>query len=149
MGLEFEVKELDEKSLDMYQDSFFETLGNLKLVGDVGNERAKQILSKIREQGSHIYVAHRKDDGEIIGALTLMMEQKFIREGGVCGHIEDVSTRKGYEKNGVGRALVEHAVSKAREGGAYKVILDCADYNLKFYENCGFKKSENCMKIYF
>ena len=37
----------------------------------------------------------------IIGSTTLLIEQKFIHDGGKVGHIEDVVTRKGYEGFGI------------------------------------------------
>ena len=33
-------------------------------------------------------------------------------------------------------------MDQAREAGCYKVILDCSDSNVKFYEKCGFQKKE-------
>ena len=42
----------------------------------------------------------------MIGATTLLVEQKFIHSGGKAGHIEDVVTRKGFEGLGIGSALI-------------------------------------------
>jgi glucosamine-phosphate N-acetyltransferase len=39
-------------------------------------------------------------------------------------------------------ALKELAVEK----GCYKVILDCSDSNVSFYEKCGFSKTEIMMR---
>ena len=37
-----------------------------------------------------IIVIYDKQRGKIIGAGSLILEQKFIRSLGVCGHIEDI-----------------------------------------------------------
>ena len=33
--------------------------------------------------------------------------------------------------------------------GCYKLILDCSESNVKFYEKCGFKRKEIQMARYF
>jgi N-acetylglutamate synthase-like GNAT family acetyltransferase len=75
----------------------------------------------------------------VIGTASLLVEQKFIHQGGMVGHIEDVSVRLGYEKMGVGTALVRHATEQARKLGCYKVILDCSENLIPFYESLGFR----------
>ena len=38
--------------------------------------------------------------------------------------------------------VIEHLLSHSRQQGCYKVILDCAEANVPFYEKCGFRKKE-------
>jgi predicted N-acetyltransferase YhbS len=75
----------------------------------------------------------------VIGTASLLVEQKFIHQGGMVGHIEDVSVRLGYEKRGIGTALVRHATEQARKLGCYKVILDCSEHLIPFYAALGFR----------
>ena len=130
MKINYEVKELTEKVLEPLE-GLLETLKNLSETGDMNKEEIKKILSKINSQGSHIYVAIT-DDNKIIGATTLLVEQKFIHKGGLVGHIEDVATRKGYEEMGVGSAVVKKAIEGAEKAGCYKLILDCKDPLIPF-----------------
>jgi predicted N-acetyltransferase YhbS len=65
----------------------------------------------------------------------------------MLGHIEDVSVRVGYEKMGVGTALVRHAKEQARKLGCYKVILNCAEHLVPFYESLGFRRHVAQMRI--
>jgi len=143
--LNFEVRELKDIDLEEPKD-FFSTLSNLREVGNISSEEAKDILLKINSQDSHIFVAVTLE-GKIIGAATLMIEQKFIRQGAKCGHIEDVSVAKSFEGNGIGSALVKKAVDYAKKAGCYKVILDCSDKNVPFYQKLGFRRYENCMRM--
>lgn len=143
--IEYSVRELEADLLRTQYESFKETLKNLRDVEDLPVERAVEILADINSQGSHIYVACL-ETGEIIGATTLMIEQKFIRAGGKVGHIEDVATREGYEGKGIGSAVMKKAIEKAVEEGCYKVILDCAEHNVRFYEKFDFKRYEVCMR---
>jgi glucosamine-phosphate N-acetyltransferase len=143
--VKFVVRELRNSD---FENGFFETLSNLSQIGSIDRnmERAARVLRAIRENNtSRIYVAE-KDDGEIIGSITLLLEQKFIHDGGKVGHIEDVVTRKEYGGQGIGSALVQKCIDVARKQNCYKVILDCSQNNIPFYENAGFRKHEVSMR---
>ena len=145
MKTDYIIKEMDQTYFDS-SVGFLETLANLSEVGDITVTDAKKIISKINSQMGHVYIAVNKD-GQIIGATTIIIEQKFIHHGGKVGHIEDVVTRKGYEKIGVGTALMEKALETAKMSSCYKVILDCSDELINFYEKLGFRVHANCMRM--
>ena len=110
-------------------------------------EHARKILQQIKSYPLYkIFVAVKNDDTEIIGSITLLIEQKFIHDGGKSGHIEDVVTRREYEGMGVGSALVSAALAFAKEKNCYKVILDCSEKNVPFYEKIGFRRNEISMR---
>jgi glucosamine-phosphate N-acetyltransferase len=145
--LKFEVREIKEGDL---KKGYFSTLKNLSELGSVEEsmERAGQILNNIISNPLHrIFVAIDKETSEVIGATTLLVEQKFIHSGGKAGHIEDVVTRKGFEGLGIGSALICHALHFAKTAGCYKVVLDCSDTNIKFYQKAGFKVHETSMRF--
>ena len=50
---------------------------------------------------------------------------------------------------GLGKELIKKLRDIAIEKGCYKVILNCKDDKVGFYEKCGFLKKDNGMKIYF
>ena len=138
------IKELEK---DHLIDSFFDTLSNLTEIGeDVYNkEFSQKILEKIKNAGNiRIFVAMK--DSDIVGSITAIIEQKFIHNGGKICHIEDVVTRKGFEKLGIGSQLLEKVLELAKNEKCYKVILNCSEYNLKFYENLGFYKHDIGMR---
>ena len=144
--LKFEVREIELGDLN---NGYFCTLKNLSDLGNVEGEREKAelILNNINANPLHrIFVAIDKQTSEVIGATTLLVEQKFIHDGGKAGHIEDVVTRKGFEGLGIGSALIKHALHFARTVGCYKVVLDCSDNNIRFYEKAGFRVHETSMR---
>lgn len=145
--INYKIRELEKKDLDPNL-CFLETLSNLAEVGHLSTEKAQEVLEKINAQGSRIIVAV-SDEGQIIASITLMLEQKFLREGKLAGHIEDVVTRKGYEGLGLASALMKKAIETAKERGCYKLILDCHHELMPFYQKFGFREKEKCMKIYF
>jgi glucosamine-phosphate N-acetyltransferase len=143
--IKFTIREL--KNSD-FENGFFETLSNLSQIGSINHnmESAERVLKTIRENNtSRIYVAE-SDDGQIIGSITLFLEQKFIHNGGKVGHIEDVVTRKEYSGQGIGSALLQKCVEVARKENCYKVILDCSQNNIPFYEKAGFREYEVSMR---
>ena len=117
-----------------------ETLRNLADV-QLTPEEAGELHRRRLRTGVRCYVAWSAESQEVIGTVTLLIEQKFIHRGGQVGHIEDVSVRVGYEKMGVGTALVQHAKEQAQKLGCYKVILNCADHLIPFYESLGFRSN--------
>ena len=142
----FIIREIEQADLEK---GFFQTLSNLAILGRIRDdlEQAKKILQEIKSYPLYkIFVAVKNDDAEIIGSITLLIEQKFIHDGGKSGHIEDVVTRKEYEGIGVGSALVSAALAFAREKNCYKVILDCSEKNVPFYEKIGFRRNEISMR---
>lgn len=135
---QIQVKELENHDLI---NSFFDTLSNLTEIGkDVyDKEFSQKIFEKIRKSDNiKIFVAIK--DTDIVGSITAIIEQKFIHNGGRICHIEDVVTRKGFEKLGIGSILVEKVLELAIQEKCYKVILNCSEYNSKFYEKLGFYK---------
>jgi glucosamine-phosphate N-acetyltransferase len=143
--INFLIREIEIADL---QKGFFQSLSNLTELGRIveDNGRAEKILSEIKSCPSHrIFVAVR-DDGQIIGSTTLLIEQKFIHNGGKVGHIEDVTVNKNYEGKGVGSALVRKAIGFAKQNNCYKVILVCSEKNIRFYKVIGFKEHEISMR---
>ena len=75
--MQYTIEQFSEKHLD-YLDSFFATLSNLTLAPKQTRERTEAILFKINQQDSKIFIAITPEN-EIIGSITLMIEQKMIR----------------------------------------------------------------------
>ena len=71
-------------------------------------------MKKIKQNPDHIiHVAIA--DKKIVGSTTLFIEQKFIHDGGLVGHIEDVVVRKDYEGQGIGMKLVISLIDVAKQ----------------------------------
>ena len=123
-----------------------ESLDNLREVSNLEHNSAKSILEGILENENHIvHVAEL--DGKIVGSTTLLIEQKFIHEGGFVGHIEDVVVKKEFEGQGIGMKLVLSLLDVANEKKCYKTILNCEDTLIPFYEKIGFKQKSNEMRF--
>src|SRR5215472_3214667 len=137
--IDFEVREISVTDLGR---GFFETLSNLAPVGRISeeHENAKKVLQEITTNPFHKIFVAVKNDGEIVGSNTILIEQKFIRNGGRLAHNQDLAIKKGYEGMGIAKALVDRSLGFARRMKCYKVIVECAEENVPFHEKFGFKK---------
>ena len=136
------IREIEENDL---KQGFLESLDFLRKASNIDKNKAREILKKIKQNPNHIiHVAI--DNNEIVGSTTLLIEQKFIHDGGLVGHIEDVVVRKEYEGKGIGIKLVMSMLECAKEKNCYKTILDCKDDVKEFYERIGFKNESNGMR---
>lgn len=127
------------------QNGFLESLDSLRKASNIDGRKAGAILKKIMSNPAHvIFVAEM--DGAIVGATTLLVEQKFIHKGGKVGHIEDVAVSKKFQGRGIGEMIIKAALKHAKKMGCYKTILDCNEDVMGFYEKVGFKKQSYCMR---
>lgn len=85
--------------------------------------------------------------GPIIGMAWLYMHLIPNYGGSWAGYIENVVIDADYQGFGFGRQIVQAIVNDAKYLGCYKVELNCSDDNIPFYEKCGFRYHENCMRI--
>ena len=76
-----------------------------------------------------------------------MIEPKFIHDGGLVGHIEDVVVNKDVQGQKIGEKLILASLEYAKNAGCYKTILDCLDDVKPFYEKLGFKLHSNAMRF--
>ena len=142
----YEIRELRAADLG---NGFVETLGNLSDTGGLTPSAARKILRTMRRTPLYHVLVAVGADGQVVGATTLLVEQKFIHGGGLVGHIEDVAVRKGYEEKGVGGSLLRAALEMAEASACYKCILDCKDELVSFYEKLGFRRHDVGMRIDF
>ena len=137
------IRKIDESDLE---NGFLESLDNLRQASNLEHNSAKSILKGILENEKHvIHVA--EIDGKVVGSTTLLIEQKFIHNGGFVGHIEDVVVKKGFETQGIGMKLVLSLLDVAKERKCYKTILNCENELIQFYEKIGFKQKSNEMRV--
>jgi glucosamine-phosphate N-acetyltransferase len=139
------IRELEESHLGK---DFLDTLSNLGDIKKLRNDQKhiSKIFKNIKEKSSsRIFVA--LIDNKIVGAITTIIEYKFIHNGGKVCHIEDVVTRKGYEKLGIGSSLIRKAIDLSTKEDCYKVVLNCSEKNILFYEKNGFHKHEIEMRF--
>jgi glucosamine-phosphate N-acetyltransferase len=147
--MDFIIREM--KGRDIEYGGLLDVLEMVAPIGNLSKARAKKILTRIKSNPLHrIFVAVIPKGGNVdlvIGTTTLLVEPKFIFNGALVGHIEDVAVKSKYQGRGIGFALVKHATEKAASMGCVRTVLDCSDENKGFYEKLGYSFFGNCMKI--
>jgi glucosamine-phosphate N-acetyltransferase len=84
-----------------------------------------------------IVVIYSEIEKRIIGAGTIIIVRKI--HNNPIGQIEDVIISEKYRKNRLGKQIIEKLIDIGKnEFKCYKIILNCLEKNIKFYENCGF-----------
>ncbi len=134
------------KEDDLFR-GFLDALENLKPVGNLSQDGALAIFRKITANPDHLILVAVVGE-YIVGAVTVLFEQKFIRGGAVAAHIEDVVTCRGWEGRGVASTLVSAAVAEAKRRECYKVVLGCERNLSRFYEQFGFETAGDAMRLY-
>lgn len=137
------IRELKEEDL---WNGFLKSLDSLKQASNIEESKAKEVFQKINSNPDHI-IAVAELDGKIVGATTLLIESKFIHDGGLVGHIEDVVVNKEYQGQKIGEKIMNYLIEIAKNRGCYKTILDCTDDVKPFYEKLGFKQVANELRL--
>lgn len=139
--MKIDLREANGTDLD---HGLLETLGHLAEVGLTAEEAREVFRARLRT-GARTFVALA--NGRIVGTISLLLEQKFIHNGGLVGHIEDVAVHGAYQKQGVASSLVQYVLTEARKVGCYKVVLGCYESLAPFYERLGFRKHDVGMRM--
>jgi GNAT superfamily N-acetyltransferase len=82
-------------------------------------------------------------DGEVAGTYALMIMEKFGKRGTPAGVVEDVAVSPALQGQGIGRAMMAHAVEQCRKAGCYKLALSSnakREPAHRFYESLGFER---------
>jgi len=94
-----------------------------------------------------LIVRHPDENSPIVGMLTLII---YRVPSGVRAHVEDIVVDEAVRGQGIGEALVRHALGVAREAGANGVALTSnprREAAIRLYRRVGFKRWET--NIYF
>jgi len=125
---------------------FLTTLDSLRQASNISREKAQEVFEKIKKNPDHIIAVALLDE-HVVGAATLLIEPKFIHEGGNVGHIEDVVVDKKYQGRKIGEKIIVYLLEQAKNKRCYKTILDCSDDVKPFYEKLGFKHNANALRF--
>tara|TARA_Y100000389_G_scaffold89478_3_gene85962 strand:+ start:4872 stop:5333 length:462 start_codon:yes stop_codon:yes gene_type:complete len=125
-------------------------LSQLTEVGNIKEIDFALLLIKLR--GNHKIICCEYNDIEsnetkIIGIGTLLLEYKIIHNFGIVAHIEDIVVDKTYRSMQVGKQIINYLIQLSKDKNAYKIILNCNEKNIGFYEKCGFYKNEVEMRL--
>ncbi len=137
------IRELRKEDL---WNGFFTSLDSLRQTSNIDKSIADNIFEKIQNNLEHIIIVALIGE-KVVGTATLLVELKFIHNGGKVGHIEDVAVDKNYQGQRIGEKIIKNLLDLAKTKGCYKTILDCVDEVKPFYEKLGFKHNANALRF--
>jgi GNAT superfamily N-acetyltransferase len=106
-------------------------------------------FEQIESDPNHeLIVAER--NGEVIGTLHLMLLPSISYQGGLRAQIESVRMDKQFQSRGIGSAMMQWSMQRAKQRGAHIVQLTThksREDAHRFYERLGFKGTHLGMKL--
>lgn len=131
------------------------------LADDALGQARERVESPLPESYERAFEAIRRSDdielivGSLDGRVVAVLQLTFIPniswQGSWRASIEGVRTAAELRGQGVGAALVRHAIERARERGCRIVQLDTDKRRTdaqRFYERLGFKATHEGMKLH-
>jgi len=143
-----ELYHIDRLDKNDYNRGFLQLLEELTTVNS-DSITYEEFCKRYDEINSTIFVIRNLSTNMVVATGSIIIEKKFIHNLGSVGHIEDIVVSEKYRKMGFGKTIINKLVEYAKYNNCYKVILNCEDNNIGFYEKCGFKRKESEMVLYF
>jgi GNAT superfamily N-acetyltransferase len=106
-------------------------------------------FEQIEHDPNHeLIVAER--NGEVIGTLQLMFLPSLSYQGGLRAQIESVRVDRQFQSQGIGSAMMQWSIQRAKQRGAHLVQLTThttREEAHRFYERLGFQGTHLGMKL--
>lgn len=138
--------ELNKNRIDSdYYNKIFKLLSNLTDAPIIPYVDFINIIKNLPlNHNIYLYLLNDK----LIGMITLFIEDKLIHTGRRVGHIEDLVVDPKYRCNGIAKQLLDYVIDNCRKNNCYKIILDCHESMISFYNKNNFIEVGNCMRYY-
>ena len=105
-------------------------------------EAARQVFAQFSRYPNYRLFVATDAQGQVWGSYALLVMHNLAHQGTPSAVVEDVVVHPQRHGQGVGKALMEHAMLMARQAGCYKLALSS---NIKrtgahaFYHSLGFR----------
>ena len=114
-------------------------------------EKINEVWGIIEKNNIKYFIA--KENNEITGSCYIAIIPNLTFNGKSIGYIENVITDANHRRKGIGRKLMEMAVSYAKEQNCYKAVLQSGIKRTtahKFYDSIGFNgESKKAFELRF
>lgn len=131
-----------------YNKGYLELLSGLTTVEPdlISLKSFNKFVKKLHDNHVVYVVEHMN---QIIATGTIFIEPKIIHGCGTVGHVEDIVVSPEHKGKKLGTFIMNALIEYAKNKKCYKIILDCEDNLVKFYNKCGFIKKGLQMGLYF
>lgn len=90
-----------------------------------------------------VYVLEEK----IVGTISVIYERKFINNGALYAHIEDVVVLPEYRGKRICTKMINEIIKMCKSDNVYKIILNCVAELEPMYAKYGFNNNGSQMII--
>jgi glucosamine-phosphate N-acetyltransferase len=111
------------------------------------SDELDDIWEAYSSQGAVTSIVAVRNGDEVVGFGTLLVETKI--RGGKLGHIEDIVVSRDARGRGLGKKLISELEGIALGQDCYKLVLNCSERNIKFYEATGLEVNGVSMQRLF
>ncbi|XP_013414586.1 probable glucosamine 6-phosphate N-acetyltransferase isoform X1 [Lingula anatina] len=134
-----------------FDRGFLQLLTQLTSVGEVSRAMFEDQFNNMKACKNTYYVTviEDKETNAVIGAASLVCEEKFIHATGKRGRVEDVVVSSDYRGKQLGKVLVAALTFLGKHVGCYKMSLECSDDMVPFYQQLGYIREQNYMQQRF
>jgi len=90
--------------------------------------------------------------GEVVGTMVLLIVPNLSHGVLPWAMVENLVIDRRYQRRGLGRLLMEHAIARAKEAGCYRLALSSDKRRReahRFYHSLGFQPSAHGFRLYF
>lgn len=139
------------KTLNLIEDRYNEIIELYSIFSKIDKDilTVDGLKTLIKNLNKNHHILFYTKDEKIIGAITLLIEQKIIHNGRCVGHIEDFVVLEEYRGLKIGSLLLEHVILLCKQNNCYKCILDCSPSIEGYYLKKGFTNKGTYMGLYF
>lgn len=100
--------------------------------------------------GHELLVADYK--GEVVGTIVFLIVPNLSHRALPWALVENVVVDENYRRHGIGKLLMDYAITRAKKAGCYRIALS-SDKRRKeahqFYRSLGFEASAEGLRLYF
>jgi ribosomal protein S18 acetylase RimI-like enzyme len=111
--------------------------------GVIDIDQAQVIFAQFARYPSYRLWVACDAQGAVIGSFALLVMHNLAHMGSPAAVVEDVVVHPQHRSQGIGRQMMEHARTLAREAGCYKLALSSNQQRTRahaFYESLGFER---------
>jgi len=116
-----------------------ELLGQLSpLNGAWPRHRLELLLDEILHDDKHHLFVYDVG-GKIVGEGMVMIRLNLSHGGRAVAYAENIVVDQSYRGQGIGAQLMAKIAETAKKHHCYKLLLDCSEQNVPFYQKLGFE----------
>ncbi len=130
----------------------------LAITTSQAEQKHKPSLNSFRQAFADIsaYPGHElvvaEEDGEVIGTLVLLIVPNLAHGALPWALVENMIVDRQRRHRGLGKLLMDYAITRARDAGCYKITLSSDKRRPdahRFYRSVGFEPSAHGFRRYF